>query len=751
MLGLTFATPILLIGIAGGVIPVVLHLLSSVRAKQMLFPTLRFVRISMEKTAHRRRIRYWLLLLLRCLLLGLLAICVAEPISSAVGGWFSSDRSASVVILDNSMSMGSGLNDSTRFALAKAQAAALLSGENKPNLGALIPTNGGPLDQQLVGRMDPLRKALAETNLTLETAPIVQRVLQGAKLLNETSEPRKTIYLFTDMQRVSLEGALEVDESQVENLRDIHLMVVNPGAKPPDNVGITDLRIAHRAIVNRPVEISATLLNSSQTDRVAEATLLIEGKRVGQPVRQKLTAAGGPGSSTIVRFYHTFTRPGPVSGQVLIDVRDDLDLDNVRRFALNVGDRIKALVVRGESTGDGTRWIAPQRMLLLGLNPFEDESPETFIDSEAIDAEKVTSDVLDSADIAFFCEVPRFTGSQAQSIASFVRRGRTAVFFLGGGVDPDNYNDVFIRNIDTEGGLLPAGVGRAVGRVGPDAPADPVGWVDLDHPYFRGLYENLGDYGTVVVRRHYRLDSPARSTRTLIRLSGGDPMLVEKPFGKGRVVLCTTSASPPWTNLPTQEIFVGILSRMSLLSRPQTREDNSYLPGSQVTLRPELSRPRQESAKGSLSSLVTLPPDVSDEAPRVVSVALRKDTEGGCEGVFTDTSRAGVYRWEVVGTGGDEVPLTGLFVVNPDPRESDLEPIDAETFRVGMRGKGIRKVYVGTTVEQVNAAATSDAKGENWWDLLAAVAILLLVVETVLANRTRSGEVVPPHRLPAST
>ena len=106
MLALPFATPLLLIGLVAAAIPFVLHLLSSVRAQEVYFPTLRFLKASLQKTARRRHIQHWLLLLLRSGLLALLAIAVAEPISQATGGWLGGQEHAAVIILDNSGSMG---------------------------------------------------------------------------------------------------------------------------------------------------------------------------------------------------------------------------------------------------------------------------------------------------------------------------------------------------------------------------------------------------------------------------------------------------------------------------------------------------------------------------------------------------------------------------------------------------------------------------------------------------------------------
>jgi len=57
---------------------------------------------------------------------------------------------------------------------------------------------------------------------------------------------------------------------------------------------------------------------------------------------------------------------------------------------------------------------------------------------------------------------------------------------------------------------------------------------------------------------------------------------------------------------------------------------------------------------------------------------------------------------------------------------------------------------VASTVADVNAAASADAKGRNWWDLVLAGVIFLLVVEAVIANRFRRRDemVIPAHLNP---
>ena len=102
VLAITFITPLLLVGLVAAAIPPMLHLLAVVRAREVYFPTVRFLKISMEKSARRRRIENLLLMILRSILLAALAVAVAEPIVHAAGIFWSGKHSAAAIIIDNS-------------------------------------------------------------------------------------------------------------------------------------------------------------------------------------------------------------------------------------------------------------------------------------------------------------------------------------------------------------------------------------------------------------------------------------------------------------------------------------------------------------------------------------------------------------------------------------------------------------------------------------------------------------------------
>ena len=750
ILAFRFMTPLLLVGLLAAAIPFVLHLLSSVRAQQVYFPTLRFLRLSMEKTARRRRIQHWLLLVLRAALLGLLALGLAEPISRATGTWLGGQNKAAVIILDNSYSMAARRADGTRFSAAKAQAANLLGGPEKPTLAALASTCGGAAPGDLTARLADVRSGLEQTVIGYEAASLAQRVSEALELLKKRSAAQKAVYIFSDLQRTSFEPILTLP--QVRDNDDAYLMIVNLADEQVNNVGITDLEIEGRRVVNAVLQLTVTLTNSSPTDRVVTVAMRVGGSPAARSVRKRLRAAGKEGSSGTVRFRPRFAQPGLVAGEIALDIEDDLLTDNTRRFCLNIGPRVKALVVRGQA-GEVAA-LDPALMLRLALEPYAGETVPWPIAPETVEAEQFDESHLRGADAAFFCEMPRFTEAQALAVAKFVAAGGTAFFFLGEGVDTANYNERFVQNAQLEpivgpGGLLPARLGATVGQIGPEAQAVGLGFIDVDHPYFTGLYDNITDYLRVLTHRCVRLEGVGERGRVLMRLKDGRPLMVSLKAGEGTVVLCTTSASPKWTNLPLRALFLPMVVRAALLARDDVDRNQTYLAGAHVKI-----RPRGEDGSDLLTQdsamTVTIPGGEGGEAPEVRPLKVQQVGVGTFLAAFTETRRLGTYNWQASEAGRDD-RTTGSFVVNPHGAESQLESFASEVFRqaVARRSpKGGRRVYVAPSLQAAHDAALADAEGRNWWDQVLAVVIVLLVAEAVIANRGKRGEAVPAHLNP---
>ncbi len=742
-LALVFGAWWLLAGVLAAGIPFVLHLLSSVRAQEVLFPSLRFLRLSMEKTARRRRLQHWLLLVIRAILLAMLAVAVAEPISQAVGGWLSGRRYAAVVIVDNSFSMSARNGPGTRLSEAKRAAEDLLGSDDKPALAALLTTNDPAGGEKLSADLKDLRNRLQRVEIGFGESSLARRVAAALKLLENDATPRKAIYIFSDLQAKSF-GELAMLES-LARADDVHLFVIDTSAEGEiDNVSIAEMEITGRPVVDSVLEIKATLVNSSPAGKSVNVAMRIDGTDLIRRAREHLGAAGAEGSRAIVRFRRRFSKPGPVSGEIFLESRegDDIAADDVRRFSFTISGRIEALLVRGSEKSTGRGAMDPAVMLSLALSPYEDPDAPWSISRRVIGTDALDAAELSAPHVAFFCEAPSFTKDQARAVAKFVRSGGTAVFFLGPDVDIDNYNRRFLQEIPEEGGLLPGRIRGAIGEIGPQAQAMGLAWVDIDHPFLRGLHENRADYLKVLVQRYYPLAPSVRPGRPLMRLGNGDPLAMVKDFGNVRVVLFTTTASPRWSNLPITDIFLPMVARMSLLAGRELWNIQPFEVGAQVKIRPKLDA-------GALSKSLQKPVIFVTPPARDGETVKPLGPIEVIDGVarFGGTARIGTYRWTLRQAGSGKRD-SGTFVVNPAGSESDVVRMAAGKFQELMRRRGNERVYVGRSVAEADSAAALHAQGRQWWDLLTALVIVLLVVEALVANRRRAVEVVPAHLNP---
>src|ERR1700744_1629281 len=105
MFGLTFLFSAALFALPLAGLPVVLHLLFRRKSPVVMFPTLRFIKSSVQRTAARKRIHRWLLLACRALLLALLIWAIAQPAKILSSGWFGGGSTVAAVVIDTSYSM----------------------------------------------------------------------------------------------------------------------------------------------------------------------------------------------------------------------------------------------------------------------------------------------------------------------------------------------------------------------------------------------------------------------------------------------------------------------------------------------------------------------------------------------------------------------------------------------------------------------------------------------------------------------
>jgi hypothetical protein len=699
-------------------IPVVLHLLSSVRAPQVHFSTLRFLRLSMEKTARRRRLQHWLLLLLRTALLCLLLLGITQPLYKPKRGLAGGEsQTAAAIVMDNSLSMAGSDGPRRRFDTARTLAKDLIRGSGKPRELALIFTNGreAQTPRELTYDMSTVLRRIDSAGVGLGSASMVSVLGAAIQAIKQSPLPNRVLYVLSDMQGVTFAN-LATCKALSEN-PDIPLMVLNCSRGDTTNLAVTDIQIkGHGRVVGATLVFEVTVSSSAAESRRAKVCIEVDAHRLDHLTQTvTLTPGGTPGSKQKVLFEHVFAQAGFHSGRVFIEGANDvLPADDSRDFALQIADRVRLMVITGP--GGANDPAGPGYYVVQAMKVPSAVSPVVHLLGE-VKVEEIAQN-----DVVICCDVPRFDEAMAAALRRFVADGRTLAIFTGPNVDVANYNA-------TLGGpeqpLLPAILGEPAGDPVSRRDAAKLLRVDMEHPLFQDLYETQDKYQSVLVYCHLTAAlHPQHPGSVVAWLDRDRPLLLEGRTGQGRCLLFTTSANTVWSNLPTKPVFLPVLLRICLGAIGGAAQGGGYAEGSQVAIHVSGDQPTDID--------VVLPPD---EAGRSATVRVQSKPDAtGNTAVFAETFTRGIYTWQTV-VGARQ---TGQFVVAADPAESDLQAITDKQLTETLPE---HSVYVATGLDELRGQVSEAARGSPIWDYFLILVLIMATVEALFANRYRPAEV----------
>ncbi|MFC1806376.1 BatA domain-containing protein, partial [Planctomycetota bacterium] len=233
-----FLTPLYLLGTIAAGIPIVIHMIHRRRAQRVLFPTIRFLKTSNERTSRRQRIQDLLLLLLRVLLLVLLAAALAQPfLARGTGG----KNIKAVILLDNSYSMGTEHERTARIQAAKKLAGvvidALPNGAEAALMLACPPHGHAP--PMLSDDRERLRADILKAPLSQARADLTAAVARAYDLLAEEKATNQEIYVLTDLQRNAWP---EPPRDQAAKRKvEPNLVVIDCGREDHENLAVAEL------------------------------------------------------------------------------------------------------------------------------------------------------------------------------------------------------------------------------------------------------------------------------------------------------------------------------------------------------------------------------------------------------------------------------------------------------------------------------------------------------------------------------
>ena len=113
-------------GVAAAAIPILVHLISKSQHREVKWGAMHLIELTLKSQQRRLRFEHWLLMLLRCAIPILLALCMARPILKGTAALWSNAKTSLLVVLDNSYSLDFKGAGGTNFEKARDTAAELV-------------------------------------------------------------------------------------------------------------------------------------------------------------------------------------------------------------------------------------------------------------------------------------------------------------------------------------------------------------------------------------------------------------------------------------------------------------------------------------------------------------------------------------------------------------------------------------------------------------------------------------------------
>ncbi len=703
---MSFLNPFYLAALAAVAIPLIVHMLSRRRVPVYYFSSLRFLRASDRRSMRRVNLRRILLMILRMAGIALLALAFARPVVKGdLASLFpSGGTTAGCVLLDRSYSMSLEGEEGTLFERARERVREILERFTPEDEVTLILFDsgreriyGGGGDARAIGLF------LDEAEVSYGTTDLRGAVRAGLEALRGSRREVRELYVVSDFQRSALSsglrsappredgggGRVEDGDARGESEKlPVRAFLVGIGGERTRNAAVVSVTAPGVTLHAGEIATVRALFEGWGGEYRFPVELHLDGKRI---LEKEIET--GPARPARAEFSFPVEGSGWARGEVRKRA-DGLRADDRRYFALEVVERTPVLLV-----ADGRSLYLEQ-----ALSP---EGADTDIELASKRYGELTSDDLDRTAVLVLGPGRGLRRREAPIVERFASDGGRVLLLL-------------LPELDEAAGVLSSHA-LFIDRMEPDEGFLTIREPDAVPYFLKPLGRETMEGISKLRFERAPLVSGVPSQEALLLFSNGSPFAWEEERGSGSILYLAIDPVPGAGDLVLSPYFLPLVQQAVLATR-RTHSEEGTLVGERVRWR--------ERAAGEV--LCTMPPRRGDgDSRRDGPMVIAAEPAGGGELLLPPAESPGFIT---LTRGADTV---AFIAVNAEcTLESDLTPAAGSEVADSL---GLEHVVVVGRETSISRAVGEAREGREITAQIAAAAILVFVIESVIAQRRYGG------------
>jgi Aerotolerance regulator N-terminal len=685
-----FLNPSILLGLFAASIPILIHILNFRKLQKVEFSTLSFLKELQKSKIKKIKIKQWLLLLLRTLIIIFLVLAFARPTleNVSLAGTTSTAKSSTVFILDNSFSMSYVGDNGSNFNRSKKTVKSIIEQiENGDEF--IFPIS---IDSVLsTSNKEIAIKAIDDLNINFLSESTIEKLNIAISHLRKSQNINKEIFLFSDLQSSTFDIKNNTDSLKIEFAKNgIKFYLFDMSLENTGNYSVSNLNLENSIIeLNKSLTFTVSTHNFSDNSVInLTASLFLNDKRVAQ---QSVNLKER--KEKIIRFETSLSASGLNEARVELE-DDDILYDNICYLNFFVPKNINVLILYDQISD-----------ILFVEAALKSSSTAEQIKITKINISEATNYNPKDFNIVFLVSSKV---NQIDDISKYLKQGGKLLYIPSSSI---NQNELAVLSDFIN---LPSSE-TIISTKPSNNNYSELGKIDRQHPIFLNLFE---------ARANKQIESPyifkyikfneSNSAYPIIRLIDDSIFLGEYKIGDGTVLFFNSSAVLSWSNFPIKGIFAPIISRIVHYLSSTNDGLVSYTVGEPI------------------------PIDVSQVTYPLIDVSLPKgnakinlQTNNKQVVNFINSDVPGSYKFY------NNNQLLSFTSVNPNSKESDLTKID-ENLMFDSFNKLFGDHYIVFNPNENYFAKIKQARfGTELWKYLLIITLLLALCEMYIARSTK--------------